>query len=102
MVRKVNEVNVFDPTFNRLEVAMKNRAMMQSIIAHNIANANTPGFKPIKFDDVLGKAVRSANTVDLEEEMSDMAKNSTEYSSYVRLINGKLSTLRSVVTQGRK
>jgi len=102
MAGKVNELNIYGPTYDRLEVAMKHRAMMQSIIAHNIANANTPGFKPIKFDDVLGKAVRSDSGVDLEEEMADMAKNSTEYSSYVRLINAKLSTLRSVVTQGRK
>lgn len=96
------DLKVFDPTFYHLEEAMRKRAMIQAIISHNIANANTPSFKPRRFDEVLQKVVETQGKVELEKEMADMAKNSTEYSAYVRIMNSKLSALRSIVTQGRK
>lgn len=97
-----DDLKIFDPTFYHLQEAMSRRAMMQAVIAHNIANANTPGFKPRRFDEVLQKVVETQGKVELEKEMADMSENSGAYGAYVRIMNSKLSALRSIVTQGRK
>ncbi len=95
---------VFDTSFDVLEQRMDRSAKIQAVIAQNIANANTPGYRPRKFDDVLNQAIERTDLdkVNLEEEMAAMAKNSIEYSAYVKLLAAKLNVLKSVVTQGRK
>jgi len=39
---------LYDDTTTRLEGEMKNAVHEQGIIAHNIANAETDGYKPIR------------------------------------------------------
>ena len=95
---------VFDQSFEDLEKAMKIAAKRQAIISHNIANANTPDYEALKFDEVLGEAVVRENNkkVVLEKEMAELSENSLKYSSYVKLMSQKLGILRSIATQGRR
>jgi len=95
---------VFDNTISNLEGGMRTSAAKQTVIAHNLANANTPGYEPMDFDEELGKAVKRQDSkkVILEEEMARLSENSVRYSAYVKLLTQKFSILRSVVTQGRK
>jgi flagellar basal body rod protein FlgB len=98
------ELQIFDSTFYNLQRAMDNASKRQAILAHNMANANTPGYDAMDFDAVLGEAVKRADGrgVVIEEEMASLTENSVMYSAYVKLLSSKLSTLRSIATQGRK
>lgn len=98
------ELKIFDYTYNNLERAMNLSNMKQAIIAHNIANANTPGYVPLDFDEVLGKAVKreEGKGVVLEDELASLTENSVKYSAYIKFLSAKITALRSVVTQGRK
>lgn len=95
---------MFDKSFDALENAIRVSAKRQAVIAHNIANANTPGYEAKEFDEVLGKAVvREDNKkVVLEKEMDELSKNSMKYSSYVKLLSSKLGILRTIATQGKR
>lgn len=95
---------IFDSTMGSLEKGIIRTKKVHEIIAHNIANANTPGYVSKKFDDVLDKAVerRESPGVNLEEEMADQAKNSGRYTAYTKIMTAKLAILRTVISQGRK
>jgi flagellar basal body rod protein FlgB len=97
-------VNLFDETFNSLEKAMAVATKRQAVIAQNIANAKTPGYEALSFDEELDRAVKRQDkrNVTLEEEMAALAENSGRYSAYVKMMTSKMSVLRSIVTQGRK
>jgi len=56
------ERSLFDNTINALGIAMNFRMMNQDIIASNIANAETPGYKAKKLD--FEKQLRVAMNVD--------------------------------------
>ena len=83
---------------------MQISAKKQEVIAHNIANANTPGYEALTFDEQLMKAVKRMDNqqVVLEDELAALTENSTRYSAYVKLITSKISILRSIATQGRR
>lgn len=95
---------IFDTTMASLEKGIARSTKAQEIIAHNIANANTPGYVPKKFDDVLDRAVERRDTpgVNLEEEMADQSRNSGKHAAYLKLMTSKLAILRTVISQGRK
>lgn len=95
---------IFDAQFGNLERAMEIATRRQEVITHNIANANTPGFEPLDFDEELMRAVKrqDSRSINLEEEMAAMTENSVKYSAYVKLLSSKIGILRTVVTQGRK
>jgi flagellar basal body rod protein FlgB len=95
---------LFDPTFNNLERKMEISTRRQEVITQNIANAKTPGYDAMTFDEELMQAVKRLDNkrVVLEDELSALTKNSVEYSSYVKLLTNKLSILRTIATQGRR
>ncbi|MFH1541846.1 MAG: hypothetical protein ABIE84_02005 [bacterium] len=95
---------IFDPTFSQLEHSMEIASRWQEVITHNIANAKTPGYNALTFDEELMKAVERDNNkmVNLEQEMSELAKNSSKYSSYIKLLSSKLNVMRTIATQGRR
>lgn len=99
----VDPIAFFDSTFDGLERAMYIATKKQEVIAHNIANAKTPGFKPLTFNEELDKAVEKQDKkmVVLEEELADLSKNSIHYSSYVKMLSSKLNTLRTIAKQGK-
>ena len=49
---------LFDDTSVRLEAAIFEMNKRQNAAAYNIANASTPGFKPIRFQDEVDEAIR--------------------------------------------
>lgn len=98
---------LFDDTTLRLEGEIKRAVRRQVIYAHNIANANIEGFKPIRFDDELAELQarpgwsEENDEVSVEEEMAKMTKNRFKHQTYLRLYNLKMQTLKTVVKQGK-
>ncbi len=102
---KVLERTLFDDTMLRLEGAIRETIRKQVIYAHNIANADVPDYKPIRFADEL-KEIKSRpgfteDKVIIEEEMAKMTKNKFKHQTYLRLYNMKMQTLKKVITQGK-
>jgi|WetSurMetagenome_2_1015567.scaffolds.fasta_scaffold599737_2 flagellar basal body rod protein FlgB len=103
MSEPVYKVEMFDDTFNNVEMALNRATKKQAIIAQNIANAGNPNYIPKDFDEVLNKAVERKNkNIVIEEEMATLSKNAIDHSAYVKLLASKIGVLRTVVTQGRK
>jgi len=97
-------LDIFDSTFARLESSVHKTTRTQSIIAHNIANANNPDYEALEFDEVLNRTVKRVDRkrVILEEEMADLSSNSLRHSAYVKLLASKINVMRAVATMGRK
>ncbi|MCX5726792.1 MAG: flagellar basal body protein [Candidatus Saganbacteria bacterium] len=97
-------LRIFDDTFLNLQKAMHVASKRQTVIAQNIANADTPGYVALEFDEVLDKAVKraGAKNVVLEEEMASLSDNSIKYSAYVKLLSSKINILRNVASQGKR
>ena len=95
---------IFDVQFSNIERAMEIAARMQEVISHNIANAKTPGYVPLTFDEQLMQAKKRLDRkeVVLEEELAALTQNSVRYSSYVKILSSKLNVLRNIATQGRR
>ncbi len=96
-----------------LEAAAQASAYQQKVLANNIANLNTPGFRrqTLSFQAALGKAMqegKSVNTdqlaravvqtskgplnergndVDLDVEIGELVKNAGRYKSCLRMLN---------------
>lgn len=89
-------------------------ALKAKVVANNIANVNTPGFKrlDVSFDNQLTDAVKNEelvkeirfkvkadggdnafrndqNTVNIDKEMSELMQNSIEYEVYTQLMSQK-------------
>ncbi|MFH1577018.1 MAG: flagellar basal body protein [Candidatus Margulisiibacteriota bacterium] len=100
----VRPMELFDTQFRNIERGMEIATRRQEVITHNIANAKTPGFEPLAFDEELMAAVKRLDRkeVVLEEELSALTENSVKYSSYVKLLTSKINMLRTIATQGRR
>jgi flagellar basal-body rod protein FlgB len=97
------------------------RARRQQVLASNIANADTPGYKAVDFDfgKALGEALRrpgaaaeralrleaqpaaqpsaDGNTVDMDAERAKFADNAVRYEAALRALNGQLRTLLDAI-----
>ena len=79
----------------------------QNAAAYNIANASTPDFKPIRFQDEINDAVRlygnakMLESVNVDDEMVKSTKVRLKHSAYVRLLSTKIGITKKVVTLGR-
>ena len=127
----------FDKAFGVFEHAMQLRADRSSVLANNIANADTPGFqaRDIDFDKVLqtklgnpsgnlqlatsnsehaaqlleadsinGMQYRipsqpsiDGNTVDLQVERAEFARNTLQYQSAFTFLNSRIKGLKSAI-----
>jgi flagellar basal body rod protein FlgB len=95
-----------------LTAGMRGASARQTVIAENIANSQTPGYRRrvIEFENALTKAMESGdgisgpldarvsmpdatpaddtgNNVDLETEIGELIQNSSTYKTYVRVLN---------------
>ena len=94
-----------------LTAGMRGASLRQRVIADNIANAQTPGYrrKTVQFEQALARAMESGgsptslqakivmpnitpadatgNNVDLEMEVGELIKNSSTYKTYLRMLN---------------
>ena len=95
-----------------IEAALKATTLRSKVIAANIANAETPGYKrhavdfekalasamedgssgldevePEIFQPLNTKADATGNDVSMEMEVGEMVRNSARYKTYMRLLN---------------
>jgi flagellar basal-body rod protein FlgB len=119
-----------DLTSAVLERALTGEASRQRATADNLANVNTPGYRPrqVVFEEQLRSAVQAqegrgdaervarveplsvpdgsgplrgdGNGVDLEAEMVRMAESELHYSALLKLMSRKLTMMKSVATEG--
>jgi flagellar basal-body rod protein FlgB len=100
-------MELFDVTFKTLDLALGAAGKRQEVLANNLSNVNTPGYKrlDVDFDGALKKAVeaaRNGNSVDVDQEMAFLAENNIRYNALVQLTQKKLETLKYVISDGRR
>jgi len=118
--RVVKDMRIADMLAGLLDTS----AVRQKVVAHNIANVNTPGFKrsEVNFEDDLKAALahndmdkaatlkpevavsddpalrNDGNNVDIDKEVGRLTKNALLYSTYVNILSRKFSLLNSAIT----
>jgi flagellar basal-body rod protein FlgB len=125
-------MELFDTTFRTLDAALGAAGKRQEVLANNLANVNTPGYKrkDVQFDGMLAKALEAAkagdtkaldelkptvssdssavavradgNSVDVDQEMAYLAENNIRYNALVQLASKKLDGLKYVISDGRR
>ncbi|MFO0752737.1 MAG: flagellar basal body rod protein FlgB [Thermodesulfovibrionales bacterium] len=117
-----------DSSMKVLEKMLDIASFRQKILASNIANSETPGYKArdISFQNELGKAKaafegagpevspsyevyepvdtmpsQDGNTVNLDMEMAKVAENALLYNTATQLISMKVRMLKDVLRGGR-
>jgi flagellar basal-body rod protein FlgB len=118
-------VTLIDNTQLALERAISGASMRQSVLANNLANAETPGYRrmDVNFHDSLSQAMQSGasaaidavqftpqqdqqtmradgNGVDVDTESAAMAKNGLEYEAFVSVARSRNDILRSAMGIG--
>lgn len=95
---------IFDENFATLQKAMEVASKRQAVITQNIANAKTPGYEAMDFDEELMRAVKrlEKKQVVLEEELASLTENSMQYSAFVKLLSSKINVLRTIAAQGKR
>ncbi len=103
-----------------LERALQLSSLRQQLLANNVANVDTPGYK--RFDVSLSEALRSktldprghvyqeqrtslridGNNVDIDQEMAQVAENNLYFDSVATNISKQLSMLRYLINEGRR
>jgi flagellar basal-body rod protein FlgB len=117
------EMTVVDPNLSVLAKAMSLRLQRHSVIAANIANADTPGFRPsqVSFEDELQKSVHSknmsqvdkvtgkvaiaddgapradGNSVNMDRQMAALSENSITYNATAEFLARKFRMLKAVI-----
>ena len=109
-------------TVSLLEKALNIRAFYQRVLASNIANVETPGYreKRIDFQAEIGRSGTGSgsgvqvteadppdgansldgNSVNMEDQVVKMTENSLMYNALVQLISKKFSMLKYVINGG--
>jgi flagellar basal-body rod protein FlgB len=117
-------VGLFDVTQIALERALSGSAQRQQLLADNVANANTPGYKRSDIDfhgqlaaalaggssvdslsftpqtDTATSLTADGNNVDIDSEMSNLSQNALDYQSLVEVANARLKMLSVAIGQG--
>jgi flagellar basal-body rod protein FlgB len=123
-------MKLFDSTIDVLNRSLDLHMQRHAVIADNIANAETPGFKArrVDFEESLARAVEAGeqglagrdiasvqpliseetnselgqdlNTVDMDREMAAMTKNEIQYNAATQVISKKFALLRYAITEG--
>lgn len=70
-------MSAIDPTQSVLEAAMRGSMMRQTLLTNNLANADTPGYKPsdVNFQGQLQSAIANGGSLD---QMSFTATTDTQ------------------------
>jgi flagellar basal-body rod protein FlgB len=118
-------VTLIDNTQLGLERAISGASLRQSVLANNLANAETPGYKrmDVNFHDALAQAMGSndsatieatafsprqdpqtlradGNGVDVDTESAAMAKNGLEYEALVSVDKARIQIIQSALGVG--
>jgi flagellar basal-body rod protein FlgB len=121
-------MNLFDVTYQGLDAALGAASMRQQVIANNLANVNTPGYKrkEVNFEEALASALADndeqalasfspavstddtismrldGNSVDVDNEMAHLAENNVMYNALVQVVSKRLNDLSYVISDGRR
>jgi flagellar basal-body rod protein FlgB len=119
-------MGLFDITQIALERALSGSTLRQHVLANNIANANTVGFKrsDVDFQSALAQALDSpsratpsgiadlgfsaqtdpsasmrldGNSVDMDTEMAKVSENSVAYQALIAVSHARLQMIQSVI-----
>ncbi len=115
-------MNLFDNTELGLQRAISGASMRQTVLASNLANANTPGYQrmDVNFHGALAQAMQSGdptsidsvgfaaqrasqtlradgNGVDVDVESAEMSKNGLEYQSLVSVARARIEIMQSAM-----
>jgi len=119
-----------DKSATLLEKMLDVSSVKHKVIANNIANVNTPGYKKMevsfadqlekalnkdsmnKFDTLQPKIVISkedssetvrndGNNVDMDKEVSSLVKNTLSYNIYTQLLSKKFEDIKSAIESSR-
>jgi flagellar basal-body rod protein FlgB len=106
---------------NVLSQVLDTAALRHRVIAQNIANVNTPGYRrlAVEFERDLAKALASpegnpmlvqpkvviedgperadGNTVDIDREMGALAKNSLLYQAAAQILTSRVASMRAAI-----
>lgn len=121
-----------DITATALSKTLDAAAARQKAIANNIANVETPGYKrtqvtfedelrrildlktgselrtglqeltPVTQTDVQSPARPDGNNVNIDAEMSDLARTSLKYRAAAVMLQGKTSMLKAAISEGKR
>ncbi len=115
-----------DKTFGLLENMLDVSSLRHKVVANNIANVNTPGYKKmvVDFEGELEKAIENSsqknfnkfepkvlisedvvdgtlrndgNTVDMEKEVATLLKNTGFYKIYSQLLAKKFDLVKAAI-----
>lgn len=101
--------------FDMLARFLDAASLRHKVLAHNVANANTPGYRRLElsFDLALAQHQRVAprvvedadgptradgNNVDMDKEMGRVTKNALLYNTFAQILAGQVATMRSAIT----
>jgi len=106
-----------DDSLKTLRSIMDIASFRQKLLASNVANADTPGYraKDISFQNELNRALggskgnygvyevmptmlsRDGNTVNLDVEMTKMAETTLMYNSAAQILSTKIRMMKDVI-----
>lgn len=116
-----------DTSISRLEQALNQASLNQKVIAQNIANVDTPNYKAqeVSFSNVLSDSIQAirtdsrqfefsnstpqvitdpnavmqnnGNTVDIDQQMVNLANNQLNYQAYADAISRKFNMYNTVL-----
>ena len=115
-------MTLIDNTQLALERAISGASMRQSVLANNLANAETPGFQrmDLDFHGALAQAMKTSdaatidatsftprqdpqtmradgNGVDIDTESAQMAKNGLEYEALVSVAKARIQIVQTAI-----
>jgi len=110
---------MLDPLAGKLEQYMDLLSMRQKLVASNIANADTPGYKTKDIDfqnEFLNAAAEIAprvieardlpvrndgNNVSIDREARLLAENDLRFNIATNLLRGQIRTVREAINEGK-
>ena len=100
---------LYDQSNEKLREAILVSIRKHALYSYNIANATTPGFKPILFPEdeqelsqIIPEGQPYSDKVVIEHLSAKLAENSRRHAAYYALYKKKIDNLRQVVTLGKK
>jgi flagellar basal-body rod protein FlgB len=120
-------LQLFGITQRTLEAALHGTEVRQEVIARNLANANTPGYKraDVSFQDELAQQLQfdpdgidssfeptlsvdgttamrvDGSNVDVDREATNLAENQLMYSALMGVVTKQLQTMSQTITGAR-
>ena len=120
-----------DASSNLLEKMLNVSTTKHKVIANNIANVNTPGYKrmEVSFEDQLSRAIQDApasklanlqpkivvskdkegsgsirndgNNVNIDSEVTSLVRNTLSYNIYTQLLGKKMDMVKSAIDNSK-